>query len=111
MFTLQVGFMSPSFVGIIPSIEMVVCVALGGRDWLLGAIYGRLVVNFGKTFFSEQFPQLWLFMIGGLFIGVVMVFPRGLAESESQRSAGRSLSWRARQAAHRKRSSRSSPYR
>jgi len=71
MFTLQVGFMSPSFVGIVPSIEMVVCAALGGRDWLLGAIYGSLVVNFGKTFFSEQFPQLWLFLIGGLFIGVV----------------------------------------
>ncbi|HEY2901194.1 MAG TPA: urea ABC transporter permease subunit UrtC [Polyangia bacterium] len=79
MFTLQVGFMSPSFVGIVPSIEMVVCAAVGGRDWLLGAIYGSLVVNFGKTFFSEQFPQLWLFMIGGLFIGVVMIFPRGLA--------------------------------
>jgi urea transport system permease protein len=79
MFTLQVGFMSPSFVGIIPSVDMVVCAAVGGREWLLGAIYGSLVVNFGKTFFSEQFPQLWLFMIGGLFIGVVMVFPRGLA--------------------------------
>jgi urea transport system permease protein len=79
LFTLQVGFMSPSFVGIVPSIEMVVCVAVGGRDWLLGAIYGTLLVNFAKTFFSEQFPQLWLFMIGGLFIGVVMVFPRGLA--------------------------------
>jgi urea transport system permease protein len=96
MFTLQVGFMSPSFVGIVPSIDMVVCAAVGGRDWLLGAIYGSLVVNFGKTFFSEQFPQLWLFMIGGLFIGVVMVFPRGLAGIN--RSAIRSTfaSWRAR---------------
>jgi urea transport system permease protein len=79
MFTLQVGFMSPSFVGIVPSIEMVVCAALGGRDWLLGAIYGSLVVNLAKTFFSEQLPQLWLLLIGGLFIGVVMVFPKGLA--------------------------------
>jgi urea transport system permease protein len=99
MFTLQVGFMSPSFVGIIPSIDMVVCVALGGRDWLLGAIYGSLVVNFAKTFFSEQFPQLWLFMIGGLFIGVVMVFPRGLAGIRISKFRAVFASWRARRTA------------
>jgi len=79
MFTLQVGFMSPSFVGIVPSIEMVISAAVGGRDSLMGAVYGTLVVNFGKTFFSERFPQLWLFLIGALFIAVVMVFPNGLA--------------------------------
>ena len=69
MFTLQVGFMSPSFVGIVPSIEMVICAAVGGREWLLGAVYGTLLVNYGKTFFSEKFPELWLFLIGALFIG------------------------------------------
>jgi urea transport system permease protein len=79
MFTLQVGFMSPSFVGIVPSIEMVIAAAVGGRGSLLGAIYGTLIVNFGKTFFSESFPELWLFVIGALFIAVVMLFPDGLA--------------------------------
>jgi urea transport system permease protein len=79
MFTLQVGFMSPSFVGIDPSIEMVVAAAVGGRVSVLGAVYGSLLVNFGKTFFSENFPELWLFMMGALFIAVVMVFPSGLA--------------------------------
>jgi urea transport system permease protein len=78
MFTLQVGFMSPSFVGIVPSIELVIGAAVGGRQWLLGAVYGTLLVNYGKTFFSERFPELWLFLIGALFIGVVMVFPNGL---------------------------------
>jgi len=79
MFTLQVGFMSPSFVGIVPSIEMVIAAAVGGRSSLMGAVYGTLAVNFGKTFFSERFPQLWLFLIGALFIAVVMIFPNGLA--------------------------------
>jgi urea transport system permease protein len=79
MFTLQVGFMSPSFVGITPSIEMVIAAAVGGRGSLLGAVYGTLLVNFGKTYFSESFPELWLLLIGGLFILVVMVFPNGLA--------------------------------
>ncbi|WP_174802028.1 urea ABC transporter permease subunit UrtC [Martelella limonii] len=79
MFTLQVGFMSPSFVGIVPSIEMVIFCAVGGRLSLFGAIYGALIVNYAKTTFSESFPELWLFAMGGLFIGVVMAFPNGLA--------------------------------
>ncbi len=79
MFTLQVGFMSPSFVGIVPSIEMVIYAAVGGRMSLLGAVYGTLIVNYGKTYFSETMPELWLFLMGGLFIGVVMYFPNGVA--------------------------------
>src|SRR6478609_11907774 len=57
MFTLQVGFMSPSFVGITPSIEMVIYTAVGGRMSVVGAVFGTLLVNFAKTFFSEQFPD------------------------------------------------------
>lgn len=79
MFTLQVGFMSPSFVGIVPSIEMVIYAAVGGRMSLVGAVYGTLLVNAGKTYFSESFPDLWLFLMAGLFIGVTMAFPMGLA--------------------------------
>jgi len=79
MFTLQVGFMSPSFVGIVPSIEMVIFAAVGGRHSVVGAVVGSLVVNWGKTLFSESFPELWLFAMGGLFIAVVLAFPRGLA--------------------------------
>ncbi|MEJ2115334.1 MAG: urea ABC transporter permease subunit UrtC, partial [Gammaproteobacteria bacterium] len=79
MFTLQVGFMSPSFVGIVPSIEMVIFAAVGGRMSLIGAIYGTLFVNYGKTLFSESFPELWLFLMGALFISVVVFFPNGLA--------------------------------
>ncbi|WP_018387094.1 urea ABC transporter permease subunit UrtC [Ancylobacter sp. FA202] len=79
MFTLQVGFMSPSFVGIVPSIEMVIYAAVGGRLSILGAIYGTLLVNWAKTSFSESFPELWLFGLGGLFIAVVLIFPNGIA--------------------------------
>jgi urea transport system permease protein len=79
LFTLQVGFMSPSFVGIVPSIEMVIYAAVGGRMSLVGAVYGALLVNAGKTLFSETFPDLWLFLMAALFIGVTMAFPNGLA--------------------------------
>ena len=79
LFTLEVGFMSPSFVGIVPSIEMVVYAAVGGRLSILGAIYGTLLVNWAKTSFSESFPELWLLGLGALFIAVVLAFPNGLA--------------------------------
>jgi urea transport system permease protein len=46
---------------------------------LVGAVYGALLVNAGKTLFSESFPDLWLFLMAGLFIGVTMAFPMGLA--------------------------------
>ena len=78
LFTLQVGFMSPSFVGIVPSIEMVIFCAVGGRLSLLGAVYGALAVNFAKTTLSEAIPELWLFALGGMFIAVVSIFPNGL---------------------------------
>ncbi len=82
MFTLQVGFMSPSFVGIVPSIEMVIYCAVGGRTSLLGAIYGALIVCWARTSFSEaapQAPQAWLLAMGSLFIVVVVALPSGLA--------------------------------
>lgn len=79
MFTLQVGFMSPTLVGIVPSIEMVIFCALGGRLSIIGAVYGALLVNAAKTTMSEAFPEIWLFAMGALFIGVVLAFPNGLA--------------------------------
>ncbi|WP_407304971.1 urea ABC transporter permease subunit UrtC [Acinetobacter sp.] len=79
MFTLQVGFMSPTIIGIVPSIEMVILAAVGGRLSLIGAVYGAVLVNLGKTYFSEAFPEVWLYFLGALFIFVVMFLPDGLA--------------------------------
>src|SRR4051812_36548459 len=79
MFVLNVGFMSPKLVTIEPSIYMVIFCAVGGRMSLVGAVYGTLLVNYGKTYFSEQFPALWYFLMGGVFIAVTRYFPNGLA--------------------------------
>ena len=61
------------------SSDLVIFCAVGGRMSLIGAVYGTLLVNFGKTYFSESFPDLWLFLMAALFIGVTMAFPNGLA--------------------------------
>jgi urea transport system permease protein len=88
----QVGIISPSALGVIPSIEFVIFVALGGRGTLLGAILGTLLVSYGRSFFSESFPDLWVFFLGLLFIASVLFFPKGVVGSLSdlfQRRAAR----------------------
>lgn len=79
MFTIQVGLASPSLVGIVPSVEMVIYAAVGGRLSLIGAVYGALLVGWAKTFFSENFVEYWPYFIGVLFVVVVMFLPTGLA--------------------------------
>jgi len=78
LFTLQTGIISPKAMDIAFSIEMVIWVAVGGRASLVGAILGALLVNFARSGLSEQFPEIWLFFQGALFLIVVMVLPNGV---------------------------------
>lgn len=78
LFVPQVGIISPSTIGVVPSIEMVVWVAVGGRGTLTGAILGAVLVNAAKSAFSESMPSAWLYSFGLLFVGVVLLFPDGL---------------------------------
>lgn len=79
LFTLQVGFASPSVCGIVPSIEMVIYAAVGGRLSLVGAVYGALLVGVAKSYLSEHFVGFWVYMVGSLFILVPMFLHGGLA--------------------------------
>lgn len=87
LFVPQVGIISPSAMGVVPSIEMVVWVALGGRGDLFGGIVGALAVNYAKSFLSETFPVFWQLLMGALFIGVVLLFPKGIMGYVAQISA------------------------
>jgi len=78
LFVPQVGIISPSMMGILPSVEMAIWVAVGGRGTLSGAVIGALSVNFAKSYLSETFPDVWLYFLGALFIGVVLFFPQGI---------------------------------
>jgi urea transport system permease protein len=78
LFTVQSGIITPKAMDVAFSIEMVIWVALGGRGTLVGAILGALIVNFARTFLSEQFPEFWLFFQGALFLIVVTVLPEGI---------------------------------
>jgi urea transport system permease protein len=78
LFIPQVGIISPSAMGVVFSLEIVVWVAVGGRASLTGAVLGALLVNWTKSGLSENFPNFWQYFQGALFIGAVLLFPMGL---------------------------------
>ncbi|MEZ4675211.1 MAG: hypothetical protein R2932_13320 [Caldilineaceae bacterium] len=78
LFVPQVGIISPSSMGVVPSIEMVIWVAIGGRGTLFGAIIGALAVSYGRSYFSETFPEIWQYFLGLLFVGGVAFFKAGI---------------------------------
>ncbi|MGO4128083.1 urea ABC transporter permease subunit UrtC [Inquilinus sp. YAF38] len=88
----QIGIINPGEFAPANSIEAVIWVAVGGRGTLIGPIIGAVTVNLGKTMFTNLLPEFWLFALGGLFILVTLVLPKGIVGAVQ--SAWRS--WRAR---------------
>lgn len=78
LFVPQVGIINPGEFSPINSIEIVIWVALGGRGTLYGAIIGAFAVNYAKTYFTGAFPEIWLFMLGGLFVITTTYLPNGI---------------------------------
>jgi len=84
----QVGIITPARIGVLPSIEMVVWVAAGGRGTLIGAVVGAFGVNWIQSWLTTSYPDLWLLFLGALFMGVVLFFPDGIVGA-STRLGGR----------------------
>ncbi len=74
----QVGIINPGEFSPLNSIEILIWVAVGGRASLSGAVAGAVLVNWGKSHFTAALPELWLFALGGLFVLVTLLVPRGL---------------------------------
>ena len=74
----QVGIITPAKIGVLPSIEMIIWVAVGGRGTLLGPVVGALGVNWLQSTLTTNYPDLWLLVLGGLFVAVVLFVPDGV---------------------------------
>jgi urea transport system permease protein len=74
----QVGIINPGEFAPLNSIEAVIWVAVGGRGTLVGAVVGAVLVNYAKTWLTGALPEVWLFALGGLFVAVTLLLPRGL---------------------------------
>jgi urea transport system permease protein len=79
LFVPVVGILGPADLGVVPSIELLIAVAIGGRYSLVGAVTGAVLFNYASTVLSEQFPSGWLYLQGALFVAVMMWAPRGIA--------------------------------
>jgi urea transport system permease protein len=79
LYVTQVGIITPSQIGVLPSLEIVVWVATGGRGTLVGAILGAIGINAARSVLTARYPEWWPIILGGLFVGVVILFPDGLA--------------------------------
>jgi len=78
LYTVQSGIVSPQYMAVPFSIEMVIWVAVGGRGTLIGALLGAVLINYAKSLVSEALPETWLFIQGSLFLLVVLALPDGL---------------------------------
>ena len=83
----QVGIITPAKIGVLPSIEMVVWVAAGGRGTLVGAVAGAVGVNWMQSWLTTSYPDVWLLFLGGLFMGVVLFFPDGVVGAVARAAA------------------------
>ena len=79
LFVPAVGIISPALIGIVPSIEFVIGVAVGGRASLLGPAVGAVAVAWARTALSEKLPSAWTYFEGLLFILPIVFLPGGLA--------------------------------
>ena len=86
----QVGIINPSEFAPANSIEVVIWVAVGGRGTLVGPIVGAILVNFAKSYFTTGvLAQYWLFALGGLFIAVTLLLPKGIVGTLAGLARGR----------------------
>lgn len=74
-----VQYVSPTSLELTLSIGMVIWAAVGGRLSLLGAIMGAFLVNGMQSYLGDELQQLWMLFLGAIFIGIVLLLPRGLA--------------------------------
>jgi urea transport system permease protein len=74
----QIGIINPGEMSPAASIEIAIWAAVGGRGTLIGPIIGAFFVNGAKSWFTQAFPEFWLYFLGALFIAVTIFLPRGI---------------------------------
>jgi len=80
----QVGIINPSEMTPEKSLEAVVWVAVGGRGTLIGPIIGAVSVNALKSWATRAYPDVWLLILGGMFVIVVLLMPKGIVGLPAQ---------------------------
>lgn len=72
------GFVSPTLIGFTLSTEILIWVAIGGKEMLLAAFLGALLTRFAENWLSEVFGDYWILILGVIFMISVVLLPKGL---------------------------------
>lgn len=90
LYTIVMEFASPTFLGVQLSLSIVIWCAVGGRQSLVGALLGAILVAGmqGALSESEVFLDTWTLVMGALFVLVVLFLPNGIA-SLGEKLAGK----------------------
>ncbi len=89
LFVPQVGIINPGEMSPAASIEIAIWAAVGGRGTLVGPIVGAFFVNGAKSWFTQAFPEFWLYVLGAMFIAVTLFLPQGIVGLLRRRSKER----------------------
>lgn len=78
LFVTQFFFVSPNLAGFGLSTEVLIWVAVGGRFSLTGAFFGAISVRLLENYLGDYFGNYWQLLLGGIFIAIVLFFPKGI---------------------------------
>ncbi|MRX42492.1 urea ABC transporter permease subunit UrtC [Agromyces kandeliae] len=79
MFVPIVGIITPQEIGASASILMIAGVALGGRASLFGPALGAMAIGWGQSSLGSSWPEGWIYILGLIFIFVILFLPMGLS--------------------------------
>jgi urea transport system permease protein len=85
LFAAVEGFVSPTLIGFLLSTEVLIWTALGGREVLLAAFLGAIVVRWIETSLVDLFGDAWILVLGLVFMGSVVLLPKGLIATPLER--------------------------
>lgn len=80
LYAMVMAFASPTFLSLQISLSIVIWCAVGGRESLIGAALGAILVTGIQGGLSETpaFLNTWMLIMGALFVAVVLFLPKGL---------------------------------
>lgn len=78
LFAAVTEFVSPTMLGFGLSTEVLIWVALGGKEALLASFLGAVLVRVLEAFLSDILTYYWVLILGMFFVVCVMFFPKGV---------------------------------
>ena len=78
LFAAVTEFVSPTMLGFGLSTEVLIWVALGGKEVLLASFLGAMLVRILESYLSDLLTYYWILILGLFFVFCVMFFPKGV---------------------------------